>query len=105
MGSATMEQRRTRPSLARARSPASSRTRTCLETAGKEIGNRFPSFVTDAGPRARRPSMARRVGSARAPKVAFNELDTIRAIVDMIIVNLKVKYTARDGPCQVGAPA
>src|SRR4051794_20260074 len=52
--------------------PASSRTRRCLDTAGWLMENGAPSSATDRSPPARLARMARRVGSARAPKTALS---------------------------------
>ena len=52
--------------------PASSSTRRCLEMAGWEIENGAPSSPTVRSPPARLARMARRVGSARAPKTLLS---------------------------------
>ncbi len=70
MGRATRRQRRTRPSFFCRSRPARSSTRRCLEMAGSETLNGSANPITDEGPRASRASMARRVGSDRAEKVA-----------------------------------
>ena len=66
MGSATSEMRCTRPSFRRATKPADSSTRTCLETAGSDMGSGSANLVTGDSPSASRTRMSRRVGSARA---------------------------------------
>src|SRR5689334_11210824 len=48
--------------------PASFRTFRCCETAGRLTGRPCASSPTDRGPRERRSSTSRRVGSARAAK-------------------------------------
>jgi hypothetical protein len=50
--------------------PARSSTFRCLETAGCDIAKGSASSLTVASPDARRARIARRVGSARAPKIA-----------------------------------
>ena len=60
----------TRPCFFREINPARSRTRKCLEIAGKERSNGWASTVGDERPRDSRSRIARRVGSASAPNVA-----------------------------------
>src|SRR3954469_16800582 len=77
--------------------PARSSTRRCLETACTVIGNGRASSLTVASPSARRPRMARRVGSARAAKVASSCSESV--------FNSKVEYstpTRRDRRRQMG---
>ena len=83
---------RRRPSAAPARSrqgrhcasrprairPARSSTFRCLETAGRLMSNGSASSVTDVSPSASRARIARRVGSARAAKVALRRSGVIR---------------------------
>src|SRR5260221_31017 len=60
--------------------PARSSTLRCLEMAGWDMEKGLASSFTEASPEARRARMARRVGSARAAKVASScseELITI----------------------------
>src|SRR5207302_388951 len=52
-------------------SPARSSTFRCFETAGWLMRKGFASSITPASPQARRARIARRVGSARAPKVSL----------------------------------
>jgi hypothetical protein len=52
--------------------PAVSRTLRCFETAGRLMSNGSASSVTVASPLERRARIARRVGSARAEKVAVS---------------------------------
>ncbi len=71
MGPGTNRQWCTRPSRRRASSPASSSTRRCFEMAGGDMSNGRASSPTEAsGACASFARMARRVGSASAPKVA-----------------------------------
>ncbi|KAG1243576.1 hypothetical protein G6F68_015775 [Rhizopus microsporus] len=69
MGSGDSVQLTTRPSLARAISPASSRTRRCFMKAGRDMAWGRASALTDAVPRSRSASTCRRVPSARAEKM------------------------------------
>ena len=76
MGSATRRQRWTRPSFVRASSPAFSSTVMCFEIAGSETENGRASSPTEAsGDCASLARIARRVGSARAEKVASRRLE------------------------------
>ena len=52
-------------------SPARSSTFRCLEIAGRLIANGSASSLTEASPSVSRARIARRVGSARAAKVAL----------------------------------
>src|SRR5207245_2370670 len=70
IGSSIRRQWRIRPCFVRTSSPASSSTERCLEIAGSDISNGSASSPTEASPRVSRSTIARRVGSARAPKVA-----------------------------------
>src|SRR3954469_6586769 len=65
--------------------PARSSTRRCLDTACTVIGKGRASSLTVASPPANRPKMARRVGSARAAKVALSWSDSV--------FNSKVEYS------------
>jgi hypothetical protein len=58
----------------RAISPARSSTLRCLETAGCDIAKGSASSLTVTSPDAKRARIARRVGSARAPKMASRSL-------------------------------
>jgi hypothetical protein len=44
----------------------------CFDTAGRLIAKGAASSLTDASPKANRASIARRVGSAKAAKVALS---------------------------------
>lgn len=57
---------RTRPTFTELMSPLCSRTRTCLSSDGRAISNGSESSPMDLGPSHRRPTIARRVGSASA---------------------------------------
>src|SRR5215472_14210139 len=59
---------RVRPSFCVRTSPLTSRTCTCCTTAASDMGNDFPSSLTEAGPWPSRSSMSRRPGSASAWK-------------------------------------
>src|SRR4051812_49700340 len=61
-------------------SPARSRTRRCLETACAVIGKGSASSPTVASPAVSRSRIARRVGSARAAKVALSSSVFIRKV-------------------------
>src|SRR5436309_2049448 len=64
MGRATSRQRRTRPCLAWATSPARASTRRCLWTPGSEMAKVRASSDTDASRPARRARIARRAGAS-----------------------------------------
>ncbi len=53
-------------------SPAVSNTFRCREIAGREMSNGSASSVTVASPSLSRAKMARRVGSASAPKIRLS---------------------------------
>src|SRR5882757_6807208 len=55
--------------------PARSSTFRCFETAGRLMSKGSASFRTEVSPEARRARIARRVGSARAAKVALRRSD------------------------------
>lgn len=63
---------RTRPTFSELISPLCSRTRTCLSSDGSAISNGSASSHMDLGPSHRRPTIARRVGSARAENDLLN---------------------------------
>src|SRR3954453_14850641 len=73
------------PVRPRSISPACSSTPRCFDTAWSVIGNGRASSLTVASPSARRPRMARRVGSARAAKVALSCSESV--------FNLGVEYS------------
>src|SRR6516165_5386990 len=50
--------------------PARSNTARCLVIAGAEIGNGAANPLTEQGPSVSRATIARRVGSASAPKIS-----------------------------------
>jgi len=63
-----------RPRRRRLTSPAFSKIRRCLETAGNDIECGRARSVTQRSPEARCSKMRRRVGSASAENVRFNNL-------------------------------
>ncbi len=74
MGFAVNRHATVRPVFSRVIRPASDRTSRCFITAGSDISNGFASALTEtlsASPS--RSSRPRRVGSARAAKVASSE--------------------------------
>jgi hypothetical protein len=58
----------TRPIFSERTSPELSSTARCCITAGSDMASGFARSLTEAGPRASRSTIARRVGSARAWK-------------------------------------
>src|SRR5713101_4182230 len=75
----------------RAIKPARARTFRCLETAGRLMSKGSASSWTEVSPEASRARIARRVGSARAAKVALRRSGDIR--VPVFVFNELVKYT------------
>jgi len=85
MGSGDSVQLTTRPSLARAISPASSNTRKCFRKAGRDMAWGRARSLTDAVPCSRSASTRRRVASARAEKMLSSVSSfklTIRLSID-----------------------
>src|ERR1035438_3936328 len=74
------------PSTRPATSPASSRTFKCCEIAGCVILNGPANSITVASPLARRASMARLVGSAKAANAASSPSISIRLYKYLLIV-------------------
>ena len=77
--------------------PARSSTLRCFEIAGWVMANGSASSFTVASPDARRARMARRVGSARAAKVASRRV--VAVCITNELHNQLVLYT-RDPTCQ-----
>jgi len=57
--------------------PARSNTFRCFETPGRLIVSGWANSLTEASPSVSRAKIARRVGSARAPKVALSASATV----------------------------
>src|SRR5712664_3288326 len=75
--------------------PARSSTFRCFETAGRLISKGSASFRTEVSPEARRARIARRVGSARAAKVA------LRRSGDMFLITPYLTYRLNTSRCLV----
>ena len=88
-----MRQRRHWASRRCAMSPARSRTRRCLETAGILILNGLASSPTEHSFESRRARMALRVGSASAAKVTLNR--SAGMCLTSRLINLLVLYNGR----------